>query len=730
MMFLAAFDGAGVEHEFVFKASDATVTQVDVVGTFNNWNAKAAPMTLGPDGRTWSVKLRVPLGRNQYKFVINGNTWILDPSVPAGPDGNGFTNSTIIVVPSDYDRPASPNDGVIALSALHHEMSEPDVNYDRGKLRFLFRARPDDLAAVYLDVNGAKIPMAPRAKDDLYETYEAYLPWNRKTDLSYDFVLKDGPRTAYYGPTGLTDSESSEYRLAAKGFKPFEVPSWVEKSVVYQIFPDRFADGNKSNDPPDVKPWGSKPEYWNFFGGDVAGIQQHLDYLSQLGIGAVYYTPIFKSPSNHRYDAIDYLQVDPRFGTNREFEDLTYAMKARGIRTVMDFAFNHTSPQFFAFQDIRDKGEASAYKNWYFIKSYPVVVKQNPPYVAWNNYAQMPKLNTANPETHRYILDAAEYWLKNSALSGLRLDVATEIDPQLWRDLRVEAKAINREAWIVGEDWGDANPWLGGDQWDSTMGYQFREASLHFFAEESTKPSEYMNRLMSVYMSYPPQVSRNLMNLLDSHDTPRFLTSCHGDRDLQLAAATVEFTWPGSPTIYYGDELGMEGGKDPDNRRCMDWTLATDTNPTLEYYRRLVRIRNSVRALQSGDPEVLVANDEDRTFAYARVLTDQAAVVAVNASTSSKTISLQLPQILVSASRRVGLLDAITGRRYPASGRSFSLSLPPRRAAVLLSAEASNVSSFPLVSMNLAVEPILSGHRSPPISQGAHSNEIKSLYAH
>ena len=340
-----------VDHEFVFKAADTTVTQVDVAGTFNDWSKDAAPLKLGPDGRTWSTHLKVPFGRNQYKFVLNGGTWILDPAAPAIPDGNGYTNSLLMVLPPDYDRPASPSDGVIAVSALKHVESVPDLNFDNGKLRFLFRARPDDLASVSLMVNGARIAMSPVAKDDLYQTYQAFLPWNRKSDLSYDFVLRDGSRTAFYGADGLSDTPDDPFRLSAKAYKPFEVPGWVEKSVVYQIFPDRFADGDKGNDPANVQPWGGKPTYSNYFGGDVAGIRQHLDYLSSLGIGAVYFNPVFKSPSNHRYDTIDYLQIDPKFGTNQEFDDLTFAMKSKGIRTVMDFAFNHTAPDFFAFKD-------------------------------------------------------------------------------------------------------------------------------------------------------------------------------------------------------------------------------------------------------------------------------------------------------------------------------------------------------------------------------------------
>lgn len=728
----AAPGSDGTVHEFLYRAAQP-VHKVDVAGTFNNWNQSANPLTPQPDGRTWSVRLKLPYGRVQYKFVIDGAQWVLDPMAPSLPDGNGNTNSVVLVLPPDYDRPASPSDWVIAASALRHEPQIPDLNYDRGRLRFHFRARPDDLSAVFLRVNRQRLSMAPVSKDDLYETYEAHLNWDRKTDLDYDFELHDGSTTARFGAEGLVrepsplegegrvrapgSSEVAPFHLVAKSYRPFNVPSWVDNSVIYQIFPDRFANGDPRNDPPDVQPWGAKPTYRNFFGGDATGVRQHLDYLAGLGIKAVYFNPVFKSPSNHRYETTDYLQIDPRFGTNQEFGDLTRSMQAKGIRTVMDFAFNHTAPDFFAFKDIREKGRESAFTDWYWIKSYPVTVKENPPYVAWFNYPSMPKLNVMNPAAHAYVLNAVDFWERNATLSGIRLDVANEVDPQMWRDLRTHLKSYAPDTWIVGEEWGDANPWLTGDQWDSTMGYQFREACLDFFAESATKPSEFVGRLMSVYDSYAPQVSRNLMNLLGSHDTPRFLTLCHGDRDLLLLAATVEFTWPGAPTIYYGDELGMTGDRDPDNRRCMEWDRATADNPVLAYYKRLIKIRTTIPAFCEGDPQVLYTNDETRTFAYARTVDNHLAAVAVNASEQPQTVKFQLPTGRPASDFQ--LIDLISGQRVSAKDRTVSLRLPPRRAAVLVPAGEPFLSSFLPTGTKTAARSFSFGHRSPSHSQGA-----------
>jgi glycosidase len=351
--------------------------------------------------------------------------------------------------------------------------------------------------------------------------------------------------------------------------------------------------------------------------------------------------------------------------------------------------FNHTATTFPPFQDIRDKGEASVYKDWYFIKSYPVKVQENPNYVAWFNYPSMPKLNLANPATRDYMLDLVDYWHRTIPLAGLRLDVANEVSSDFWRDLRKRTKKIDPQMWIVGEVWGDGSPWLGGDQWDSVMNYQFLFANRDFFAEGKSKPSEYSQRLMRLYNSYVPQVSRNMMNLLSSHDTPRFLTVCKDNEQLHRLAATVQFTWVGAPSIYYGEELGMRGGADPDNRRGMQWNLATPANPMLRHYKKLIRLRNASRALQSGDPAFLLADDRAQSLAYSRVVGDEVAIVALNRSATPQTLVVPLPQTkAMRAAAKGGFVDGLTGRRIsPAStAKTMSLTLAPLQSAVLLPA--------------------------------------------
>ncbi|MBV9865441.1 MAG: alpha-glucosidase C-terminal domain-containing protein [Abitibacteriaceae bacterium] len=680
---------AGVRHEFVYT-STTKLNSVAVAGTFNNWDRHANPLLSDAQGKTWHTTLNLPFGKHSYKFILNGETWITDPQATKNEDdGKGNINSVLLLAPPDYARPASPLDGITARSALLHPTTVPDLNYDRGQLTLSLRARPGDLKQVWLKRGHQRYPMSVVATNDLYARYAGQVPWDRRHDLTYEFELVDGPRTEAFGTNGLgAPGEIRPFRLNAKEFKPFVVPDWVEGTVFYQIFPDRFANGDKTNDPPNVQPWDAAPSWFSRLGGDVSGVRQHLPYLTDLGISAVYFNPIFKSPSVHRYDAEDYHTVDPQFGTNAEFATLTRELQARGIRTVMDFVFNHTATTFPPFLDIRNRGDASPYKDWYFIKSYPVQMQNNPNYVAWNNYPSMPKLNLVNPATNDYMLGLVNYWKQQVPLAGLRLDVATEVDMHFWRNLRQRVKGLDPQIWIVGEAWGDGSPWLTGDQWDSKMNYEFLWPNRDFFAEGKIPPSTYTRQLMDLYHRYVPQVSRNMMNLLSSHDTARFLTLCHNNQDLDRLAATVQFTWVGAPSIYYGEELGMQGGNDPDNRRGMEWQRATPDNPMLRYYQRLIRLRNASRALQAGDPQILMTNDRAQTLAYARTLDREGVIVAINRSDKPQTLDIPLP---ANRAFRVvmqsGLVDGLSGQRIPTGAtRLLHLTLPPLRAAVLLPA--------------------------------------------
>lgn len=681
VMTVATVHQASQEVNYTFRLVPPRVVRtVYLAGSFNGWDKGATPMVKDGDAYTVSIKLKP--GRYEYKFVLDGEDWITDPKGTSVSDGNGHMNSVLSLMPYDYTKPASPNDGVIAMSALEHRTEVPYFNLDRGQLSLTFRERPNDTASTVLVVKGkGTFPMVGTDLDEMYRQYKVSIPWDRKSDLSYHFELKDGGKTFTYGPAGLNDKK--DFRVDAATFRPFTVPGWVEKGVIYQIFPDRFDNGDKRNDPKNVVAWDSKPTFDNHFGGDIAGIEKHVDYLQDLGISTLYLNPIFRSNSNHRYDTIDYLKIDPEVGTNEEFGALTRDLKQHHIRTVVDGVFNHTATQFFAFDDVVKKAQASNYTHWYTFKSFPVRVEENPNYVAWYNFPSMPKLNHANPETRAYLLNVPKYWSQHADIAGWRLDVANEVPMDYWRDFRKTLKGIDPDMWIMGEEWGNASSWLTGDQWDSVMDYPFRGAVLAFVGTDGNgKPSELLKSLNGVYGMYAPQVSRNAMNLLSSHDTPRIRTLCGGDADLAKLAAAIQFTWAGTPSIYYGDELGMLGDKDPDNRRCMDWAHANAQNGFLTYYRKLIAIRNANPALQSGDPVTLKANDEQGTATYARVLDRKVVYVALNRS--SVTREIVIPKV-GDVGTTISLVDALGGQpvRVGTDG-TYIVKVAPKSAAILI----------------------------------------------
>ncbi len=678
-----------IDHEFVYHASQK-LDKVNVAGSFNGWNKDADPMSRSADGMTWTKHFKLSPGAYTYKFILNGDQWITDPSGKSVDDGNGNTNSQFIILPAGYEKPAMKSDGIITEKALQHLVEVPYFNWDRGILTLSIQARPNDVASIKVQVAGkGEFKAEDAGGDDLYERYTAKIPWNRKQDLRYKFILNDGAGPRYFGPKGLTTSPSgNEFAVTAASYKPFEVPAWVEHSVIYHIFPDRFANGDKSNDPAGVLPWDAqKLTYSSYLGGDVAGVEQKRDYLRSLGVSAVFFNPIFKSPVYHRYETTDYHEVDPYFGTNAEFEKLTHDLKGDGMRVILDGVFNHTATNFFPFADVVKNGASSPYTGWYTFNSFPVKIAPNPNYVAWFNYPSLPKVNYSSPDATKYMLDVPSFWAKHADIGGWRLDAANEVTMEFWRDFRKAVKSIDKETWIVGEVWGDGTPWLKGDQWDSVMNYQFRDAVLKFVAPSGpAKPSMFLSRLMTVYNSYAPQVSRNMMNLIGSHDTARVMTLCEGDASLAKLAAVIQFTWVGAPSVYYGDELGMTGGPDPDNRRGMTWETATPTNTMLSLYRRLIQLRNSSPVLQSGDPIPMLADDAKQVAAYARVLEGNADLVAVNRSAQTQDIDLNLSTVagLPKSIATVEFSDALSGTAYTAHKSILHLRLMPRSAVVLM----------------------------------------------
>ncbi|WP_165227442.1 glycoside hydrolase family 13 protein [Aquisphaera insulae] len=478
-----------------------------------------------------------------------------------------------------------------------------------------------------------------------------------------------------------------------------ETPEWVRDAVFYQIFPDRFARSVAVPKPGHLDEWGAPPTYHGYQGGDLIGVIEHLDYLQDLGVNAVYFTPIFQSASNHRYHTHDYEKVDPMLGGNAALDRLLKEAHARNIRVVLDGVFNHASRGFFPFHDIMENGPNSAYLDWFHIKGFPLNAydtEKRPNYGAWWNLPALPKFNTGSPAVREFLWGIGRHWI-DRGIDGWRLDVANEIDDDsFWREFRRRIRAGNPEAYIVGEVWTDSQRWLQGDMWDAVMNYQITKACVAFFIGERVDEKEL--RPTSLYPAgppgaeafrasierlrglYAPEINAVMLNLLSSHDMARFVTLAQGDVSALKLATTFQMTYPGAPSIYYGDEIGMSGGHDPFNRGAFPWHR-TDTWDTdlLHEFQRLIALRHARPALRRGSYRILHA--EGDLFVHARQLDGEAVVVAFNASTRHQRLSVPAGSLVAE------------GTPFEAPGRpgvtckveqgALHLDLTPRSAVIL-----------------------------------------------
>jgi glycosidase len=496
----------------------------------------------------------------------------------------------------------------------------------------------------------------------------------------------------------------------------FYTPEWMRNAVIYQIFPDRFRDGDLSNDPTDGslvfydglrsifhETWNEPPvdprqpgEYqnrWNvdFFGGDLAGITEKLDYLQALGVTAIYLNPIFEARSNHRYDTADFKQIDPMLGTLEDFQTLVAEADKRGIVLILDGVFNHMSSDSPAFDRYGRYDEVGAcesldspYRLWFFFVppkgQQPSPCVENPQgatyYVSWAGYDTIPKLNSDNNGVRLYVFlgrnSVVNTWGREG-IGGWRLDVAGDIDAggpasDYWEGFRVAVRNANPEGVIIGEEWGNASRWLLGSEWDSAMNYRLRRGILGFVRNAdytdndangdnviyAMTPTELDSLIHDLQSDYPPMAFDAMMNILDSHDTSRLLFVA-GDKDRQRLAALIQFALPGAPTIYYGDEIGINAPSvddngtlqdDPYNRAPYPWpdtsgdAYGPPDDDMLSFYQMLAALRHANPALREGELITLLTDDTKGVYAFLRVdrAAGNVALVVVNKSDVTQSI--------------------------------------------------------------------------------------------
>lgn len=493
------------------------------------------------------------------------------------------------------------------------------------------------------------LPMQKVASDLYFDFYEITFesPYTR---VCYYFELEDLEEHIYL----YADIFSKELPKERSEFYQYPfmrreevctVPEWLKHAVVYNIFPDSFASGHRSiSASANESTWERGLTLHSRLGGTISGITKNLDYIAQLGFNCIYLNPLFVAGEYHKYDILDYHHVCPNMGTDADFHELVDTAHEIGLRVVIDGVFNHCSWQFFAFDDVVRYGESSRYKDWFYDLQFPVVRPESadtvPNYSCFAYERKMPKLNSSNPEVQAYFCEVGRYWIEQFHVDGWRLDVANELDRDFWRAFKKATRLANPESVMIGEIWESAESWLRGDMFDSAMNYDFRKNCRDFFGLETINALEFSGRITDMMYRYPTGILQGQLNLLDSHDVNRFLSYCQNDiRRFRLAEVFL-FTSPGAPSVFYGDELGMDGNSEFTLRGPMPWE--SPKHDEREFFKKLIKLRKGNEALMTGTFRTITASGSG-LLVYRRELPGQEITIALNGRDETVSIGEWIP---------------------------------------------------------------------------------------
>ncbi|MFO0961937.1 MAG: alpha-amylase family glycosyl hydrolase [Phycisphaerales bacterium] len=709
---------------FTLSAKDAgRAAKAQVAGDFTAWKAQAVAMQRRPDG-SFVGTAKLADGTRLYKFILDDDRWIADPGNPDGEDdGHGGRNSILrLGTEASLDPSAArAGDGAIEGAALRHDPANAR-DHERMADAWLVRYRTlaGDVQSVQLcwkvpSATGA-IPMRTLGRQGPFDVWEASLPVQGGAVVAYTFLVKDGSNTV---------RDPKVYSLDPAAKEGFRTPDWAKNAVWYQVMVDRFRNGRADNDPQRTFPWthdwyqpaGDEGKdgqtfykhfvFDRFGGGDLAGLRAKLPYLKELGVNALYLMPIFQATTPHKYNTTSYIHVDEHYGTrgdyapaaakedllrpetwtmtpsDQEFVDFLKEAKRMGFRVVVDGVFNHCGTGHPAFQDVKKNGQKSPYTDWFDIKSWEPFT-----YDAWWGFSELPvykkdqEHGIASASLRRHIYDVTRRWMDpngdgdpSDGIDGWRLDVPNEVPLAFWWEWRKFVKKINPDAYITGEIWDRAEPYLDGRAFDAVMNYEFAKPAIAWIGDREKKitASEFDRRLAALRLSYPAEAHYALMNLLDSHDTDRVASMLRNpdrayntlnreqevttydaskpgpqERRRQMLLALLQMTYVGAPMIYYGDEVGMWGSSDPNNRKPMLWEdLGAPQNPQdvpdkelLAYYRAIIALRHAHPALRTGSFETVLVDDAQDTVVFLRRGGGEEVLVALNASGTPATLAL------------------------------------------------------------------------------------------
>ncbi len=724
-----------------------------LAGTFNDWSTDKTRMIANKDG-VYEVTLLLPPNKYQYKFVADGQ-WIADPAAKeSADDGYGGKNSVIVVDESFPDSKIEKGDGLMMNRDIPLTLDYSMVNpLSPTEIEFRARAHMNDVegaSLVYRVAGGGEkvVEMKPAESDGVYQYYRSVLGAPSTSTIRFAFRYRDGGKEFYATPAGFVGTAPAPdamFVYSDKVLQPFFTPDWAKNGVFYQIFPERFRNGDKTNDPDFREPYyagvtalpasgktngeyfhlvtqwdnvtgltqspyrtDGKPDYYSFYGGDIKGVMDAIPYLHDLGITIIYFNPLNEARSNHKYDPVDYLKIDPHFADEATFIAFVKKAHENGIRIIVDMALNHTGDWHFAFVDTKEKGPDSKYWNWYEWKRWPLpkgpIERACDYYDCWWCFGNHPNLNydlsrpndqennvtdiaQAKPEMDvvNYVLEVPRYWIGKLGIDGFRLDVPNEVPFWFWHMFRKAVDEQKPDALLVGELWGNAMPWLGPHCFHSTMNYKyFKDPVVKFIGLGQGSAADFDRELAPGRSVYPIQATEAMMNLIDSHDTERFVTTAGNSADRIMLAALFQMTYVGIPQIYYGDEVGLRGAKDPDDRRTFPWDWETTPGRAAvhDFYRSAIAIRHKYAALRTGSFRTVLA--EGRVYSFLREDAANRIVVVLNGDTVAREVEIGLRDF--GFADGTAFKDELGGATSRVAGGALKIALEPLKGAILVPA--------------------------------------------
>ncbi len=729
-----------VDVTFEFDPPVDNVKSVHLAGSFNDWSTSADPMNDENGNGLYTITKALKPGEYTYKFVVNKNQWMSDPNNDKkAPDGFGGVNSVLEVeLVKSSNEEVKIGDSKIAAGSLWHQADKREFLNRTGENTYTFRfqTQKNDLTDIYLLYSNYEKPNM--VEMEKYAENDNFSFWKKEVKLEseqveYSFLVFDNLSHSYFGENGAGKNEVTPFDLTIDQQTIFKTPEWVSEAVFYQIFPDRFNNANKENDPELIETYkNNKERYENItpewhqglmfsshhyidsekfndqssqiypksgwhikYGGDLQGVEEKFDYLKNLGINAIYFNPIFEATANHRYNTAAYELIDDNLAIKGDheaseeyFEEFIKKAHDKGFKIVLDAVFNHTGYEHYAFQDVVKNGRDSEYWDWFFIDSYPIntlyeqrTEGKSPNYDCWAGFGAHPKLNVVNPEVKEYIYEITKKWMDpngdgdpSDGIDGWRLDVANEVkgtDPEFWIEWRNYVKEVNPDAYITGEIWNNASRYLQGNEFDGVMNYKFRDAVIQFVANGEISAEKFVNNINVTNIDYPEQSIYSLQTLIDSHDTTRFLTTANKNKDKLKLAALLQFTYPGAPMIYYGDEVGMAGGSDPDNRRTMIWEERPNGEKAdmnlYDYYSKLAKIRENEEVLVNGELSFIIPEESRQAVILVRKNENEKIYTVINAWDRKQNISFELPK------EKSTVKDLISGKEFKIEGSKLNI---------------------------------------------------------